>query len=243
MFISLPVPHISWLSKTWNHVFPSVTGKYNPALQHPLLPTLRAPSFGPPSPVYHHGPSSPTALPSTSPSHCRAWPPTLSLLESDSPHHLLVQRDWETGKRNPWSQGCKLGWRTYLARVSKSRRKLGGGGRFPSLHSDHMEGLVHTGPHPPLWLLSQTAIPLLRFLLQIKCPAPSSPCVGLLLECGLSQARCVPGSLSTAPHHHQQHIVLGEGKRWKHTWVRLKESPPHVLHQRLLQDPQVTYCV
>lgn len=175
-----------------------------------------------PSPGYHHGPSSPTALPSTSPSHCCAWPPTLlSLLESDSPGHLLVQTDWETGKRNPRSQGCEVGWRTHLARVSKLRRKLSGGGWFPSLRSDCMEGLVHTGPHPPLWPLSQIAIPLVRFLLQIKCPAPSSPRVGLLLECGLSQARCIPGSLSTAPHQHQQHHIV--------LWGRVSAENTHEL--------------
>ena len=73
------------------------------------------PSAAAPTPTYSRAPSVHTITgplhllpcPLPAPPHCCAWPPTLlSLLESDSPRHTLVQRAWETGKRNPQSQGC-----------------------------------------------------------------------------------------------------------------------------------------
>lgn len=48
---------------------------------------------------------------------------------------------------------------------------------------------------------------------------------------------------STPPTPTTTYSAVGEGKRWKYTWIRLYQSPLYVLHQRLLQDPQVTYCV
>lgn len=199
-----------------------------------------------PSPGYHHGPSSPTARPSSSPSHCHAWPPTLlSLLESDSPGHLLVQTDWETGKRNPRSQGCEVGWRTHLARVSKLRRKLSSGGWFPSLHSDLYGRLgTHRATSSPL-------TPESNCHPSRKVSAPDQMPSSQLSTCGSSSRTWTqPGQVyswiivnSTPPTPPTSYSAVGEGKRWKYTWIRLYQSPLHVLHQRLLQDPQVTYCV
>lgn len=81
--------------EAWNHVVPFETEKYNAALLHALLPTLRASSLHFPRLACHHGPSSSTgttALYQPLPLLCSATHSTEPLRGEDTPCHILVQR-------------------------------------------------------------------------------------------------------------------------------------------------------